>query len=438
MKKWVLIGIVLTGCMSFDSAWHKAPSKPPPGGEALEQSLLLEKSFISESSQVSPLGGDVEGAVKPVVFTLDVSVLEKNKGRVSSKDASIMPAYKLLIKDAAKALEFGPVSVMEKKNLPPSGDKHDYISLAPYHWPDPSKPDGLPYIRKDGQTNPEVKEYKDKEYMPKLCENIYTLALAYYFSGENQYAEHASRLLRVWFLDTATRMNPNLNFAQAIKGVNTGRGAGLIDARHYIKVVDAIGLLQGSRYWKESDQHGMKKWFSDFLVWMQTSPVGKDEMDAPNNHGAWYDAHRLSLALFTGNTELAKKIVASAQDRLDKQMDEEGKFPKEMERTIALHYSTFVMNAFFLVARMGDNVNVDMWNYTSPSGKSLKKGFDWLKPYIAQEKKWEGQQIKDFEYEDGYALLLDAGVYYKCKNCKDVVKMIAGEKFDRSRINLLY
>src|SRR2546425_910942 len=181
-------------------------------------------------------------AGSPVVYSLDAKALETNKSRVKAGDPLVMPAYKQLLKDADKALEFGPVSVMEKKNDPPSGDKHDYMSLAPYFWPDPSKSNGLPYMRKDGQTNPEVNDYKDKEYMPKLCEVANTLALAYYFSGENKYAEHAARLLRVWFLDKATRMNPNLNYSQAIKGQNDGRGAGLIDSRHFIKLTDAIGL----------------------------------------------------------------------------------------------------------------------------------------------------------------------------------------------------
>src|SRR6187402_1530923 len=124
----------------------------------------------------------------PQVFSLDAKALQSNKVKVQNKDPYIMPAYKSLLKEADKFLSFGPVSVMEKKNNPPSGDRHDYMSLAPYYWPDPAKPNGLPYIRKDGQTNPEVKEYKDKEYMPKLCEMVHTLALAYYFSDNGVYA----------------------------------------------------------------------------------------------------------------------------------------------------------------------------------------------------------------------------------------------------------
>lgn len=375
---------------------------------------------------------------KPVVFALNVQSLEKNKKRVAAKDPSIMAAYKMLIKDADKALQFGPVSVMEKKNDPPSGDKHDYMSLAPYFWPDPNKPGGLPYIRKDGETNPEVKEYKDKEYQPLLCSNVQTLALAYYFSGEKIYAEHAAKLLRVWFLDTATRMNPNLNFGQAIKGVNTGRGAGLIDTRHYVKVIDGIGLLKDTKYWTANDQKGMQKWFADFLEWMQTSKNGKDEMKAENNHGAWYDAQRLAMALFTENKELAKKIALNAADRLDKQMDNEGKFPKEMERTISLHYTTFVMEAFFIIAEMADKTGTDLWSMQTPSGKSLKKGFEALRPYISKEKNWEGQQINEYDYEEAYPLLMEAAIHFKCRNCKETINTIGGEKAERLRINLLY
>lgn len=375
---------------------------------------------------------------KPVVYALNLQALEKNKKRINAKDVQVLPAYKLLIKDADKALEFGPVSVMEKKNIPPSGDKHDYMSLAPYFWPNPDTKDGMPYIRKDGQTNPEVKDYMDKEYMPRLCSEAQTLALAYYFSGENRYAEHAAKLLRVWFLDSATRMNPNLNFAQAIKGVNTGRGAGLIDSRHFIKVVDAIGLLRDSKYWKETDQQGMKKWFNDFLNWMQTSKNGVDEMNADNNHGAFYDAQRLSMALFIDNKELAGKIVLNAADRLDKQMNNEGLFPKELARTISLHYSTFVLNAFFTIAQMADKAGIDFWSMTTPSGKSLKKAFETLKPYLVQEKSWENPQIKDFDFEDGYPLLLEGATHFNCRSCREDVNRLAAGKSERLRLNLLY
>lgn len=373
----------------------------------------------------------------PQVYAMNAGALQQNKVKVQNKDAAIMPSYKALLKEADKFLQFGPVSVMEKKNNPPSGDRHDYMSLAPYFWPDPSKADGLPYIRKDGQTNPEVKEYKDKDNMPKLCEAVNTLGLAYYLSGNEAYAQHASKLLRVWFLDTATKMNPNLNYGQAIKGQNDGRGSGIIDTRHFIKVIDGIGLLDGSKYWTAADEAGMKTWFADFLNWMQTSKNGKDEMKAPNNHGVWYDAQRMAIACFTNDDALAKQIVANAEKRLDKQMDSTGRLPLEMQRTIALHYTNFAMEAYFLIATMGEETGADFWNYTSPSGKSLKKGFDALRPYITSEKQWDGQQIKDFEFDEAYPILIAGYKKYDCKDCINAVKNIAGDKLPRIRWNLL-
>src|SRR5262249_17253441 len=145
---------------------------------------------------------------------------------------------------------------------------------------------------------------------------------------------------------------------------------------------------------------GMKNWFREFLHWMQTSENGIDEMDAPNNHGVWYDAQRLSLAFFLDSIDLAKKIVLNAEKRLDQQLDDHNRFPKEMERTTSLHYTVFAMTAFFTIAHMAENAGIDFWNYVSPSGKSLKKAFNELRPYLANEKKWEGQQIKNYDTEE--------------------------------------
>ena len=361
-------------------------------------------------------------------FALSMKQLEENKASMYAGNKTLEPAYKKLLKDADKALAFGPVSVMEKTVVPPSGNKHDYTSLAPYWWPDSSKPGGLPYMRKDGVTNPEVKDFKDKDYMPTLCKNVETLGLAYFYSDDEKYAQHAAKLLRVWFLDPETAMNPNLNFAQAIKGRNDGRGAGLIDSRHFIVMVDGIQLIKNSRSWTKEDQAGMQKWASAFLTWMQTSPVGLDEMDAPNNHGAFYDAQRLSLALYADSIGLAKKIVASAANRLDYQMDDKGSFPKEMERTISLHYTAFVLEAFFNIAQMSEVVGVDFWKMVTPSGKSLKKGFEAVKPYLKNPETWMGQQIKTFDTKYAYQLLLEAARKYNCKDCKEITIELAGNK----------
>ena len=351
-------------------------------------------------------------------FILNVGQLKSNLEKIKTNDTIYQKAYKSLIAEANKALKYGPVSVMEKNEVPPSGSKHDYMSLAPYHWPDPSKADGLPYMRKDGETNPEVKLYKDKEYLPELCSHVYTLALAHYYSGDKKYYNHAIQLISVWFLDTATKMNPNMNFGQAIKGENLGRGAGLIDARNFIKVIEAIELMNSKGVYPKEDLKNMQAWFAEFLQWMQTSKNGVDEMNAKNNHGVWYDALRLSISLFNGQKEDANKIIQNAQLRLANQMDEKNRFPLEMARTTSLHYSVFVIDAFLKIAKIAAATDVDFWDHQNKSKYTLKAAVDEMVPYLVQEKKWDGPQIKPFEYREGLSILHLASSKFSCEKCK--------------------
>jgi len=375
--------------------------------------------------------------LKSDLIKFDFKVLAQNKIKIKQKDITLMPAYEQLLKDADKSLKFKPVSVMDKTDFPPSGNKHDYMSIAPYWWPNPAKPNGVPYIKKDGEVNPEVANFPDKENFPKIITQIYTLSLAYYFSGKEKYANHASKLLEVWFLDTATRMNPNLNFGQAVKGVIEGRAEGIIDTRHFIYLIDAVDLLKGSESWTSDNQVELKKWFSQFLSWLQNSKIGIKEMNAKNNHGVWYDAQALSIALFIDSTNLADKIVNKTIERLEKQMDENGLFPLELERTTSLHYSVFIMNALEIVAQLSENTKTNFWTATTTSGKTFKKSFDAIYPYMTNRKKWEYKQIVDFEYTDGINLLLRAKDKYDCKSCFDDIKNIVKEDYSRQLLNLL-
>ncbi len=354
---------------------------------------------------------------------LYLRVLLQQKKSLDAGNQTLEAAYNKLIKSADKSLAFGPVSVIEKKEIPPSGSKHDYMSLAPYHWPDPSKKDGLPYIRKDGETNPEVKLYKDKEYLPLLCDHLVQLSLAHHFSGKDAYAKHAMKLVRVWFLDTATKMNSNMNFGQAIKGVNSGRGAGLIDGRHLIKAIEAISLLSANKAVSKQEQVAIQQWFADFLNWMQTSKIGQEELDAPNNHGAWYDALRLSIALYTNQLPQAKEIVANAQKRLTAQMDPSGRFPLEMARTTSFHYSVFVVDAFLKIAAMSQKVNLDFWGFTDANGNSLPKAVDVLLPFLNMQKPWDGPQIKPFNDQEAIPFLSIAATRFKHRTAEDWLKI---------------
>src|SRR6266581_4218992 len=207
----------------------------------------------------------------PRVFLLDARQLQLTRQRVRDGDKSLTAAWARLEREAQKALSEGPFSVVNKSVTPPSGDKHDYMTQAPYFWPDPKSPNGLPYIRRDGERNPEINRITDHHSLDQLEASVETLALAFYFKGDEAYAAKAVQLLRAFFLDPATRMNPNLQYAQFIPGVNTGRGIGLIETRGLTQVVDAIGLLAGSKSLSGEDDRGLRDWYGKFLQWMLDS-----------------------------------------------------------------------------------------------------------------------------------------------------------------------
>jgi len=373
-----------------------------------------------------------------LVIALDKETLQINKSKLKNGDASLKPAYNKLLKLADEQLAKNKVyTVMEKKQTPPSNDMHDYMSIAIYYWPDTSKPNGLPYISKDGQINPEVEDYKDKVNIGKMTKSVSNYALAYYFSNEEKYAQKAAEQLKAWFLDPATKMNPNLNYAQAVKGKNDGRGIGIIESRLFIDAIDAVGLIQSSSSWTKSDQEGMEKWFSDYLQWLMTSKNGIEEMNTKNNHGIWYDAQKLDYAIFTHHDEIAENTYNSLLSRMDDQMDETGFFPLELKRTIALHYSAFIMEPLFLAANMSLKIKKNMWTNVPSSGKSLKKAFDVLMPYLTKEKEWFGKQIKPFDYQMYAPPLLAQGFQrYQCETCKPAIDAILEENATTSILHL--
>ena len=339
------------------------------------------------------------------VFALDMNVLNAEKIGIQRGEKKVMTAYQILLKEADKSITRGPYSVINKTQLPPSGDKHDYMSLAPYFWPNPETSGGLPYIRRDGERNPDINKVNDKSELLNMERDVEVLSLAYYFSGNEKYASRAAYLVRTWFLLPATKMNPNVKYGQAVMGRNDGRGEGVLETRGILKVMDAIGLIRGSASWTTNDQMKMESWVSEFLDWMQNSPIGKSEMRATNNHGVWYDAQRLSYALFLGRVALADSICKNALNRLDKEMADDGSFPRELARTKSFGYSLFIMQAFFQIAVLAENTDVDLWNAVTPSGKSLKKGLEFLLPYVTKEKQWNWKQIQPFNYESAVTLI---------------------------------
>jgi Alginate lyase len=349
----------------------------------------------------------------PQTLVLNGAILAKNQQAIADKDSTKVGAFKSLLLDANKILKRNKLySVMDKTIVPPSGNKHDYMSQAPYWWPDSTKPKGLPYIRRDGERNPELNKISDHSEMDKLEDEVETLALAYYFSKEERYAKHAARLLKTWFLDEKTRQTPHLNFGQGIPGINTGRGIGIIETRAIYRIADAAILLRGSKNWTENDHADLKKWFSDYLTWLRESPIGKDEADEHNNHGTHYDAQNIAIALFTNQPAIAKEQLEQTKKRIKTQLEPDGSQPFELARTTSWDYTNMNLGAFFTIARLAEHLDVDMWHFETSDGRSIHKCADWLVPFLKKEQKWPHKQIKKMEYEHTVDILKLAAKAY--------------------------
>lgn len=322
------------------------------------------------------------------VFLLDGEFLSAIRQRIREGDKSFAPALAELEREAKSALKSGPFSVVAKTNLPPSGDKHDYMSIGPYFWPDPASSNGLPYVRHDGRRNP-ANRTSDRRDLSSMIGNVETLALAWYFTGDGAYANKATQLLRTWFLDPATRMNPNFQFAQAVPGVNTGRGIGLIEMAGMTGLIDSVGLLAGSKSWTEADQRGLQQWFTQFVQWMQESKNGRDEAAAKNNHGTYYDLELTMFALFIGKNEIATNVLrAVPEKRIARQIEPDGREPLELARTNAWGYSLGNLRGLMSLAELGDKYGVDLWHYETADGGSIRKALDCLVAFAAGEREW--------------------------------------------------
>jgi len=317
-------------------------------------------------------------------------------------------AVKKLISEAEKSLTATPPSVMEKKMVATSGDKHDYMSMGPYWWPDPSKPDGLPYIRKDGLRNPELDKL-DRNRLGDMAKHMTNLGLAYYFTGEEKYAKKAADFLNTWFLNPKTRMNPNLNYGQTIPGHNNGmgRGTGLIDTYSFVAMLDAVELLKGSKAMNSKLENGLKEWFTQFTTWMQDSTIGMEEKDAKNNHGLAYDVQLAAFTLYIGKNDVADGVIkAFPQERLFKQIEPDGKQPLELERTTAFGYTIFNLWHMLDMSSIAQTRGIDVYN-SNDGGRSITTAIRFLVPYVGKpQSEWPWQQIKDWDKQQEEACWL--------------------------------
>jgi hypothetical protein len=347
------------------------------------------------------------------------------------EDSNLPPEAKAMatkiVKEADKRLIKPVITITENENLQASRDPHDYFSTARYYWPDPSKPDGLPYIRKDGETNPEHNEVSDEKKLNEMIHAVEYLSLAYFLTGEERYAEETGRFLRGFFLDPATRMNPNMNYSQSVPGGVEGRGSGVIDSREFMRIADFLALISKSSSWSDQDRAAMKAWWTEYAQWLQMSKIGLEEKKATNNHGAVYDVQLAAVLVMAGKEDEAKKVLGeSLPARLDSQITPEGKQPRELARTKSCSYSCFNLKNICKGAVMARSLGVDLWSHEGEGGRgSLRKAMLYLVPFLKNPDAWPEKQITKFDSKEARYWLDVGSVVYEEEAIRSAQKEFA-------------
>ena len=309
---------------------------------------------------------------RPAVPSLDVAAIDR---------ARILSA-------AEAALNLQPVTITKFRAALSEGGPHDFYSNGDYWWPNPSTTNGLPYVQRDGQTNPE-NFTEHRRCVMQLRDAVAALGGAYTITGEDRYAVKAAELLRVFFIEPKARMNPSLKFAQAIPGVTPGRGIGIIDTLHLAEVSLAVRAMEKSKAFPSEVNSGLKQWFRDYTEWMTTSKNGNEEANAGNNHAVAYWLQIACFSQLTGDEEkLAECRRRFKEVFVAKQMTNDGSFPAELKRTKPYGYSIFQLDNMASLAQVLSREEESLWLYALPDGRGMRQAMDFLYPFLADKSKW--------------------------------------------------
>src|SRR5882724_4233446 len=292
-----------------------------------------------------------------------------------------------VLKAAKEYLSEQPITITASSSPRSAGGLHDFFSEADYWWPDPANPNG-PYIQRDGMSNPN--NFVDhRRALMRLSVQVPALVAAWKLTRDKRYAQHAALHLRAWFIDERTRMNPNLQYAQAIHGRVTGRGTGIIDTIHLVEVARAIEVLENSRALTQADLKSIKQWFADYLKWITTHPNGLEERDAKNNHGTCWIMQVAAFARLTGDTALMDYCGNRFKTvLLPDQMAADGSFPLEMKRTKPYGYSLFNLEAMATICQILSTPKYNLWTFELADGRGMRRAMEFMSQFIRNKKTW--------------------------------------------------
>ncbi|TKC06816.1 alginate lyase [Pedobacter polaris] len=318
------------------------------------------------------------------VFVL-TAVVAFTQERIKLQATNVLK--KQVLADADWAMKQKPVTVTAESSPRSAGGKHDFFSEADYFWPNPANPDG-PYINKDGQSNP-ANFVAHRKAMIRFSEIIGALASAYKITGDEKYVKQAVVHLKAWFVDSETLMNPNLLFAQAVKGVTTGRSWGIIDTIHFMEVAQGIIVMEKAKSFDKATLATIKKWFADYIFWLNNSKPGVTEKLAKNNHSACWVMQVASFAKLCNDKVMLDSLRWRYKNvSLPNQMATDGSFPLELARTKPYGYSIFNLDAFTMICQILSTPEDNLWKYETADGKSIYKGINYLYPFVADKSKW--------------------------------------------------
>ena len=304
-----------------------------------------------------------------------------------SLDISSLERARVLA-DAGKYLLLKPATVTAARSPRSAGGRNDFFSEGDYWWPDPKGAE-LPYVRRDGMTNP-ANFVEHRNVLMRVSQEVPALAAASLLSKDRRYAAHAAAHLRAWFLDPATRMNPNLQYAQAIQGRSTGRGTGIIDTIHLVEVARAIPVVAKAGALSKSEFATIQGWFASYLDWMTTSKNGIEERDTKNNHATCWVMQVAAFAELTGNQELMADCANRFKTLIvPDQIGTDGSQPLEMSRTKPYGYCLFNLDALTTLCQIVSKNGEDLWKFETADGRGIRKAIEFLFPFIADKKQWK-------------------------------------------------
>ena len=339
-------------------------------------------------------------ALPPMTIVADEEA-DPIRSAINRKETWTLDPARRLRSDAERRMTQGPWSVTFDRPVGVALDSHDYYSEAPYYWLNPIDPTG-PYVLREDHLNPD-RFSANRTALESMSNAVFTLGTAAYLFDDARYAQRAARIVQTWFINPKTRMNPNLESAGAIRGLNTGRPAGIAEGRVFIRAIQGMEFLERTGNWDPKEREAVRKWFEEYLRWLTQSKSGLEEKTSGNNQASWWTAQVAAVATFLEDRPATKMIFDFYRGHIfPRQIRADGSAPREEARP--LWYSVFNVEAFTMICRIAEVQGVNLWDVRGRNGSTLSTVIDYLEPNLADPRKWSREQISELDKEGLYFL----------------------------------